>query len=84
MIQLDPIKILHDKIALFRRSLYLMGCIFIILGVGIIFIPQLIQYIFVIGFVLIGLTLLLLGVRVSHIADVVSRFELLGGKKIRD
>lgn len=76
MINLDPITYIKARLGHMILAFVMIGLIFVLLGVGIIFFPQIIQYVFVIGFVLIGLSLFVVAIRISHIKDIISRFEL--------
>lgn len=75
MIQ-DPIMFVRSKVNHMIWSLVFMGLIFIALGMAIIFFPQIVQYIFVIGFVLIGLSAFVLALRLSHISDVLTNIDI--------
>ena len=81
MINFDPIHVLSEKIKSLSVVISVAGVIFILLGIGIIFVPQIIQYIFVIGFVLLGLFSFAAALWLSHIRDAVTRFEIFPGKK---
>ena len=72
----DPITFIKSKLNHLILSAVLVGVIFILLGVAIIFMPQIVQYIFVVGFVLIGLLAFAAALRLSHIKDVISHLDI--------
>lgn len=72
----DPIIYIKSKINHMVWSMVLIGLIFIFLGIAVIFFPQIVQYIFVIGFVLIGLSAFVFALRLSHISDVLTNIDI--------
>lgn len=57
-------------------SMVLIGLVFIVFGLATIFFPQIVQFVFVIGFVLIGLSALVFALRLSHISDVLTKMDI--------
>lgn len=78
---LDPITYIKHKLTSMIVSFGVAGAIFIILGVTIIFLPQVVQYLFVIGFVIFGMLMLLIALRITHLRDVVGSFDILAKVK---
>lgn len=72
----DPIMFIRSKVNHMIWSMVFIGLVFILLGVAIIFLPQIVQYIFVIGFVLIGLSAFVFALRLSHISDVLTNIDI--------
>jgi hypothetical protein len=73
---IDPFGFLKHKLRHVTISFLIAGIIFAALGIGIIFIPTIIQYLFVIGFVIIGLTFLTVAIKLSHLGHILGGFEL--------
>ncbi len=84
MINLDPIDFFVKKINAVIASFTVIGLVFLVLGLGIIFVPQIIQYLFVIGFVVLGLFSFVIALKLWHVKDLVTRFEIQVGKRIKD
>ena len=74
--QLDPLAFILHKLRSLAVAFLAVGVLFIILGLGIILFPIIIQYLFVIGFVILGLIFLLIAMRISHLRSVVKRFDI--------
>lgn len=80
---LNPIKIIRERLNDIIITGLFGGIIFVLLGVGIIFFPRIIQYIFVIGFVLIGLLLISMAFRISHLNKSLEKFDFSTKKKVK-
>ena len=82
MINIDPVQYVTKKLLQIIMGFVATGVIFIILGIAIIFFPAIVQYLFVIGFILIGTVYIAIACKLKKIKQLVGKFELFGGKKI--
>lgn len=82
MINLDPIHHFSEKLSSVIRMFVVSGVIFIILGVAVIFFPSIVQYLFVLGFIAVGVMLIVTAVRLENIRNMISRFEIHISKKL--
>lgn len=81
MINLDPVHHISEKLKSITIAVIVNGVVFIILGITIIFFPRIVQYLFIIGFIVVGIFSILAAIKLNHLRDVITRFELFSGNK---
>ena len=84
MITKEVLELISKKLGLIIMDLVLIGLLFFILAVAVMFYPQVLQVLFVIGFFVIAFLAFSIGLRINHIKSSFDKVLLLFPKnKIR-
>lgn len=82
MITEKILKAVNDKLTGIIRQMTLIGLIFFVLAVAIIFYPQLLQIIFVVAFFVCAFSCFLIAVKISNIKETFDGIMTCDVKKI--
>jgi vacuolar-type H+-ATPase subunit I/STV1 len=83
MITKDIINYVNKKLNAVIWYLIIIGLLFFILASAILFYPELLQYLFILGFYLIAFMALLIAVKINNIKENFDRLVKLTPKKSR-
>lgn len=73
---MNPVVYIRERLNAMIASFVLAGVIFFLLGLGVIVMPTIIQYFFVIGFVVIGISMFVVAARLVHIREFVAKLDI--------
>jgi uncharacterized membrane protein HdeD (DUF308 family) len=76
MIHIDPLHHLTKKLSQLEVVFVVGGVVFILLGIGILFFPAIVQYLFVVGFIIMGVSFWMVAAKLESLRSMAKRFEI--------
>ena len=83
MITREILKLINHKLGSVIIYMVIIGLAFFVLAAAILFYPEILQYLFILGFFLISFLAFLTAIKINHIKQIFDKALLLLPKKMR-